>query len=245
MGYLTYEMSVLDPGRAKPQAALATGGKLLVCTAGRTAKATLYNPDSSFAALTNPISFSRGRVRFSTLDTVESVDIYGFAPTGHFISFRGVKPMAENEFFINTRDNMQVAHIPFSYADYTAATETDTGLDMPTGAMIVPGAHVRVTAADSGITLEFGFLSTESSGDPDGLIDAISLATAGTIAPSVLLSTATLGALLRSLGGTTPEIAIPRDYPIAAANVSLSITPSSGWDTGEGFVVLPYILQPL
>ena len=82
-----------------------------------------------------------------------------------------------------------------------------------------------------------------ASGDPDGLIDAVSLASAVTVAPT-LTSTPTLGALLRTLGGTTPDVALPRPYPIAS-NVSLSITPSSGWDTAAGFVVLPYVLQPL
>lgn len=244
MPNVIYELNVFDFDRAMPRAAVASGGRVIVCLSGRPKKATLLNADTG-ASLSQAtgLAFSRGKLRFATDDTVDTVDIYGFAPTGHFIAMRGVKPGAEAEIPIETLRYTQMAYIPFSFGDYTAATETDTGLDMPAGSVVLPGAHVRVTAADSGITLEAGLLSSESGGDADGFIDAVSLASAVTVAPT-LTSTPTLGALLRTLGGTTPDVALPRPYPITTA-VSLSITPSSGWDTGEGFICLPYALQPV
>jgi hypothetical protein len=242
--YLSYEMSVFDADRNAPQAAVATGGAVLICTAGTTDKATLYNPASDFASLSNPVSFSRGKIRFATLDSVTSVDIYGFAPTGQFLVRRGVKPGAEGEFVIDTTQMEQVAHIPFHWSDYTAASEVDTGLDLPAGSVLVPGAHVRVTTADSGITLEAGVLSSESGGDADGFFDAVSLASAASVAPTLSGATPTLGALLRTDFATTPVLAVPRPYPVASA-VSVTITGSSGWDTAAGFLVIPYVLQPL
>ena len=90
-------------------------------------------------------------------------------------------------------------------------SETDTGWDLPANA-IVEDVWVKVDTAVSGATLNVGLLSTETGGDADGFIKAISCSSTGLKIPGVTVTkttgtnenyisavTNTLGALLLDL----------------------------------------------
>lgn len=243
MPYQTYELQVQDDFRFVPNVGAVAGGVAIICTAGSARKATLYNPDSSFASLANPVSFTRGKIKFATLDTVTSVDIYGVAPSGQAFVLRGVKPGAEPDIQIRTNCIQNVLAVPVHAADYTAATEGTTGLLLPSYALVQPHLGIRVITAQSGKTLDVGLLSTDSGGDADGFVVAASLATAGMV-DITGISTATVGALLKGAFATTPAVATMETYAAQATAKTISVTFSSASTTAEALILIPY-LNPL
>lgn len=237
--FLIYELMVHDPLRQRPMAAVGTGGGVLVVGAGNARKVTLYDPRTK-QALANPVPFNRGKLTFATDDTVTAVSIHGFAPTGHAVNLRNVLPGAEVEIMLDTEDRLQLAQIPFFAGDYPATVEGNSGLDFPVGAVLLPNTFLRVTAIDATETVDIGLLSSESGGDADGLIDGVSVGALGSIVPAVS-GTPTLGALLTQSFATTPAVVVPRPFQIAAAT-SITVTTSAGSDTGEFYLVQPYML---
>lgn len=238
---LIYTMQLNDIARG--QAVSASGGTAIVTLAGSPRKATLFNPDTG-ASLANPVTLTRGQIRFAVDSSVTSVDIYGFAPDGGFFTLAGVRAGTEAEISYRIDQNEYTAIIPFAAQDYTAATETTTGLQFRAGSLIQPDCCVRVTTAEGSRTIEVGLLSSESGGDLDGFIDALSLASAGTIAPALTSATPTLGALLVLSIATTPAVSLPRTHGITTTARTISITTSASTATAQGFVMLPFLKPP-
>ena len=214
-----------------------SGGKIIVTANGSPAKVTLYNADT-FASLANPLTVSYGKVRFATLDTVTSVDLFGFAPGVDYIVRKGVKPGGVREIITDPTRPHQCAVVPFYFGDYTIAAEQDTGLDFTAGQLLLPNPMVRVTTLDATETMDWGLLSSESGGDADGLLVGISVATAVT-QPGVLVGTDTLGALLKE-DTNGSSVLVPKGYPIASA-VSLVLLFSTGTNTADGYFYQPYL----
>jgi hypothetical protein len=240
--YHVYEIQLQDS--AKGETITAPGGGFIITAAGDPAKVVLFNADT-FAAQANPVTPTRGKIRFATLATIDVVDIYGFSPTGHFVVFRGVRPGGTNEAMVDTSEQIQSAQIPFAAADYTAAAEIDTGLDFPVPALLLPFPAVRVTTAESGRTIEVGLLASESGGDADGLVDAVSLATAGLV-DTATSGTPTLGPLLVQNFATTPAVNVRDAHAISGTGArSISITTAAGTVSARGLILLPYQLPAL
>ncbi len=89
--------------------------------------------------------------------------------------------------------------IPFSAS---ASSEVNTHVVIPKNIQILPDSFVEVTTQASQ-TIDVGTLSTETSGDPNGIFAALSTAAAGIVGPllagaSATTGTETLGALLRA-----------------------------------------------
>lgn len=214
-----------------------SGGVAFICTAGSPDLATLYNP-STDAALSNPISLTRGGISFATLETVETVDIFAMLPTGHFVSFYGIHANEFNELEVNVSQRHNVAIVPFSvgHTGYVAASEFDTGMDFPIGAMILPTPSMLVTTLDATETIDVGFVTT----DPNGILAAADVATATYVKGTLLSSGQTLGALL-SADESGAGVLVPEGYICAAAQ-SLSWTLTAGSDTAKGYIHIPYVL---
>lgn len=129
--------------------------------------------------------------------------------------------------------------IPFA----TGTGEVNTHVVIPAGIVIAPDAFVHVTTG-AAITLDIGTLSTETSGDANGLIAAMDITTAGIYGP--LLSGAssasggnTLGALLQAGAPTEFKDAnskydvLPKNYltTVSTENTvgrTITYTPSAG-----------------
>ena len=127
--------------------------------------------------------------------------------------------------------------------DATAATEKDTGLDFTTGMTIMPFTAVDVRTVDSGKTIDFGLLSSESGGDADGFVAAASVATAAVV-QAKCAATATLGALLReTVVADAGTASVRHSYTVGATAVSLTYTISSGSTTAAGYMRIPYTLK--
>lgn len=203
----------------------AAGGKFFIAQAGTPLKQTLY--DATGAALSNPITPTRGKLSFFVVDTVASVDIHGQAPAGQWVDRYSVTPSGPNEISVSTMSKDQLYYIPYSYVDQTGdATETDTGFDLPNPSIVTDrlnGCGLYVTAIDATETIDVGILSTESGGDADGLIAAHTVGTLG-------LATGTNGALFSSNAPHKSD---------AVTGKSISYTLTTGSDTAKGFIRLP------
>lgn len=212
-----------------------SGGKAYVAKAGDAQKETLYT--KAGGALANPITLTNGKLDFYVADSVISVDLYVQAPGGHFIVARGVVPSGESISIDKGRSDT-VYVIPFAIADTSAATETSTGFAIPSNGMVLPtGVGVDVSTADSGITIDVGTLSTDS-GDADGFIDGVSVASAATAKASLANGATTFGVLLyvqdsANAGDKAPEA------NVSMGGKTITYTLSSGADTAEGFIKLP------
>lgn len=207
-----------------------TGGTCHVALAGLPDKATLY--DSAGAALTNPIQMTTGTIDFYVVDTTATVDLYIMAPGGQFVVSTGVKPSGSNEITVGTSQKIQQAIIPFSIVDSTAATEKDTGFDLPAQCAVLDRLHgcgLTVTALHSGKTIDVGtgeVTPAETGGDANGFIAASSLTTA-------VMVTGTNGALFSSNAPYNSD---------ANAAKSITYTLSSATTTAKGFIRIPYRL---
>lgn len=232
-----YKIPLAD--RRDGAAIAGSGGSYMVCQAGTGKKQAIYNRAGTQLNLTTAfVALNNGLMEFYVPDTVNvnsaGVDIYGMAPDGQFFIALGVIASGPNQILVDRDRRDQVALIPFAAADSTAAAEKDTGMDYPANAIINPNVGVRTIGLESGKTIDTGILSSESGGDADGLVAAISVAAAVTVAAKSA-STNTRGALL---GGAT----LDRGYVVVAASQSASYTLSSGAAAAHGLIIVPYFL---
>lgn len=237
-----FEVQLYEEGAGSMGGAIITsaGGTLQVCTAGSASKATLL--DANGASLANPVSMTYGKAVFYTADSVSSVDIYGIGPKGQWFSMTACKE-GVIEVPIDTQRRDWVAKVPFSIADSTAATEKDTGFDWVAGTLVLPHPSVLVVTSDSGITVEVGTLSSESGGDADGYIDAVSCASAVLVKSTIANGGNTMGALFEAQDSANAGDLTHESHVVTgAAAKSISYTLSSGADTAVGFALLPYVL---
>jgi hypothetical protein len=216
---------------------------VMVVTANGAAKVDLFNMDGT--AIANPVAFTNGYVEFQFDGDTNSVDLYGISPTGHGFVAKGVEPSGDNEINIDTNVLHTVVAIPFSYADVTAdATETDTGMDLPLYAAVLPTPLVRVLTADATETIEVGLLSTETAGDADGFIDAVSVDTVGLFKATGANAGNTMGALFEVQDSANAGDIVEEPHAITGANArSVSYTLTAGSDTAEGIILLPLMLS--
>jgi len=217
-----------------------SGGKAYVAVAGQENKVSLLDADG--AALSNPVALTNGILEFYTADSVASVDLYIQAPSGHFVVAKGIKASGPNSIYVDKSRAQTTYVIPFSSADTADATETDTGFDLPTNALVLPaGTAVDVTNAAATETIDVGLLTSESGGDIDGFIDGILLTTAATVPATLTTSAATLGVLLSvqdsaNAGDLVPE---PHVCDGTAKSIVYILTAGTVALVGEGFIKLP------
>lgn len=204
----------------------ATGGVVMVCKTGTSDKETLTAKDGS--ALANPLALTAGGAEFYAPTTSAGVDLYIMAPGGQFVVVSDVEGGSTPDIQVDMSRN-QVAVIPFSITDSVAATEKDTGFDLPAKCFVLDRLHgcgVRVTTLDATEDIDVGILSTESGGDANGLIAASDL-------DNATLVIGTNGALFST------------NAPHASDSItgkSISYTLTTGTDTAKGFIILPYVL---
>lgn len=217
---------------------ITAGGKVYVAITGDAAKQTLYDKDG--AALSNPVTPTRGFINFFVADTVEKVDLYGLAPGGEFFVRKEIVPSGDNELLVDTNNRYQSFVIPFAIADTSAATETSTGFVIPSKAAMLPTPFVDVLTADATEDIDVGTLSSDS-GDADGFIDSVSVGTAGIAKATLLASGDTMGALLSVLDSANAGDDAP-EADVSMVGKTITYTLSTGSDTAEGFIHLPYYL---
>lgn len=138
----------------------------------------------------------------------------------------------------------QLFEIDLVAATHCDGNETDTGTDLPDSGVVTNVWLEVTTGHGSAATLDVGFLSSESSGDPDGFIDGISVETAGFFVPSLTgaVAAATRGALMREAADNDvgDTVQVPGWHSLNGNNKSISVT-SSADISGGAFVGVLYI----
>lgn len=219
------------------KAIITAGGTVYVAANGGAAKQAIK--DSTGASMSNPMTPTRGFINFFTANTVSKVDLYIMAPGGQFLVAKNVEASGPNELLVDTGNPMQCMVIPFAQADFADNAETDSGFDCPGSALMLPAPFVRITKADATETINVGTDSGDS-GDADGFIASVSIGSTGVAKATIANGANTLGALFEvqdsaNSGDLTHEGHV-------SAGKSITYTTSSGADSGEGFIHLPYVL---
>jgi len=248
-GDLKYNLEVRDGGSLdgfSDTGRIESGCLVFVYEAGTKTLATLYS-DAARASLANPIT----RAQFATDDGISffcaktSVDITVAHEDGSVGKYAGVTPNLHS--LVLDRSGVDKCLIvPFGVSDNV---ETDTGIDLPVNALI-KDLLVEVVTLDAGETLNVGLLSSETAGDADGLLAAISVNAAGFIKPFVntvgsnetYVSTSTYGVLMGPAAVGTDvneDTGIPAGFGhiISGSNAkSLTYTGSAGSDAAAGYI---------
>jgi hypothetical protein len=247
-GDLQYAVSIVDQGTAAtvPGTGVISSGILYwVYDAGTKTSSTVYS-DRKRTAKTVPVS----RAQFATDGQVlfygpnASYDIFVAHSDGTTSLFAGVTPRV-HRLSIDRSSNKKIIIVPFTNA--SAATEVDSGIDLPKNSL-VKDVQVEVTTAESSKTISAGLLSSGTGGDADGFIVTASTTTAGYVATTTVttgsnenyLSAFLYGALLGSLkvgvdtAGRTGQTLVS-GYKVTGSNTTrISYTSSSGASTGAG-----------
>lgn len=128
-------------------------------------------------------------------------------------------------------------------ASAPTGSEQDTGWDLPDNSLVLDVLLWVDTVETTGATktFEVGILASESGGDADGFIDAISVATtAGWKFPSAADGAVTLGAFLREdITGTTKYGRKP--YRGDGTAKSISFTSAVAFTEFRGAIVILYL----
>lgn len=107
-----------------------------------------------------------------------------------------------------------------------STTEAALDFDLPAGSIVTAVYLNVVTAEATGTTktLDIG-TATADSGDPDGFLDGVSVATTGIVQGTLLSSGQTLGALFRA-DESGAGVLVPQPYVNAAAK-AVAVTAAS------------------
>lgn len=233
--------------------AITSGVYVLIYDAGTKTLSTIYSNDL-LTAKTNPIS----RAQFATdtridfWSTASSHDIFIAHSDGSVERYTGVTPTVHSVKL--NRDGVDKCMV-FPMVFNAGATETDTGLDLPKNAFVY-NCLVEVVDVDATETVDVGLLSSETAGDADGLMVALSVANAGTFglyattvgSNETYISAARAGALLGK-GSVGTDAANDFGQPggpghtVSGSNAtSISYTPSSSDTfTGYGYVFFKHL----
>lgn len=244
-----YDISVYDPALSRDgfseDGLITSGCYVFVYDAGTKTLSTIYS-DGARTALANPIT----RTQFAVADKIlffgpnSSYDIVVNDDKGNTATYPGVTPNLHSV-AIDRSGSEKCLVFPMVFN--AGGTEVDTGLDLPKKCLVV-GAAVEVVTVDATETVNIGLLSSETAGDADGFLAAVSVATAGYVAPvdytvgsnETYVSTMSIGALLGegSVGNdvaTDVGSAFIKGHLVDGSNAtSISYQPSTS-DTFAGY----------
>jgi hypothetical protein len=234
-----YEQGALVGGGAVIE---SSGGVVYVAQNGSASKQAIT--DVNGTALTNPRALTNGSCEFYVPDTVSKVDLYIQCPDGEFLVARDAQVEKIDDLYVDKQTRQQLYVIPLDQADKAGdATETNTGFDVPVNSLVLPHPAVRVTAIDATETIDVGLLSSETAGDADGFLQALSVGTLGLFQGLILNGGNTMGALFERQDSANAGDLVPAAHAVTGANAtSITWTPSAGTDTFKGFVYLPVLL---
>lgn len=219
---------------------------------------TVFADDTS-TSLTNPItttnfastSYCSGQVRFR-VDPGEAgdryVDLIVVDAANGYTAFVEDFDQYQHKIIIDERPNiMHHGCIWFTASDNS---ETDTGVDIVADSLI-HDVRVEVVTVDATETIDVGLLSTETAGDANGFRAAVSVATAGFVADTGVITNgstidytaaSTYGALLVTAitGSDVVATCGGKSYighVVTASNAtSITYTGSAGSDTAAGYI---------
>lgn len=215
-------------------AIVAAGGFVYVTATGGTAKASLLDADGN--ALSNPLALTNGSFDFNVADSVTAVDLYIQSPTGHFVKVTNIQASGPASILIDDSVAHTTMIIPFNVADQ-AGDATETGCGFTIIGAVQPNVAVDVATIDATETIDVGTDSGDS-GDADGFIDGLSVATAGYIKPTNANGSVTLGTKLIVQDSANSGDDFP-EQDTSQIGKEVTYTLSAGSDTAAGFILIP------
>ena len=215
--------------------------------------------DNAATSLTNPVtttnfastSYCGGMVKFR-VDPGEAndtyVDLIVVDTAGGYTAF--VEDFTQYKHKIVIDESPNVLHHGCIWYAPSDNSETDTGIDFVADTFI-HDVWVEPVTVDATETIDIGLLSTETAGDADGLRDGVSVATAGFISDTAVITNGstidytpvtTYGALLVTAitGSDATATCGGKSYighVVTGSNAtSLTYTGSAGSDTAAGYI---------
>lgn len=219
---------------------------------------TVFADDTS-TSLTNPVtttnfassSYCKGRVQFR-VDPGEAndryVDLIVIDTSGGYTAFVEDFDQYQHKIVIDERPN--IMHHGCVWFGASDNSETDTTVDFAADTL-VHDVRVEVVTVDATETIDVGLLSTETAGDANGFRAAVSVATAGFVADTAVITNgsnidytaaSTYGALLVTAITGSDAVATcgGKSYlghVVTASNAtSITYTGSAGSDTAAGYI---------
>ncbi len=232
-----FDIQLMNMNTFVGQPLQVSGGKVIVVNANTSRKTTLLNPDNAFASLANPVTPIRGKIRFAVSGTPLNtlVDIYGIAGDGRFFVVKGVQPANPTEILVSTNSRDQLAIVPYDINDFLPGVETDSGIILPAGSLVLPFPFVKVVTTAAARTINVGLLGTSA-----GLLNGVSTTAAATVTGILNGASPTIGSLIQEVSGTGTTAVLKPTVIAAATNISATLV--SGSTTGAGFIGVPYFL---
>jgi hypothetical protein len=244
-----YDVRLVDFSEESGKVLSSLAGTYQVLTAGTGAEATIYANDQTATAGSNPGTISSGQIRFFMDSSVTTVDISIYTSDGDAIFLRGVNPDKTHRCQVDPNKVDQVLVIGISC---TTSTETTTGFTL-VGPVDIDDIKLFIETVDATETIDVGLDGTTTN-DPDGLIDGASLATAGSVelgpvltsgSNEVYISAQTKGVLLATITAGSDATEDHGTYyesechiGAAETDANITISGSSGADTGVGYLLL-------
>jgi hypothetical protein len=223
---------------------MTAGGQMFVLSPGLPDVLSTF--DINQAAVAQPIAGNRGRFYAQVAKANKTVDLIIYSPTGHCRMIKNVVPGDRQTVMIDTSQLESTWIIPASVAQATAAVEKDSGVDLPTGALVEPiGLGLEVIVADATEDILVGILSTEASGDADGFMISPSVATLGSVRVTAANGADQLGALLKVQDSVNAGDDFPAPHVVLSTSRSVSYTLSAGSDTAKCYINLPVRLNKI
>jgi hypothetical protein len=146
-------------------------GKCFGITPGAGLKATLYS-DENGTALTQPVSFTNGRVRFFTAASVTALDLTGLTSSGHGFFIEDLTP-SQHRYVLWPNNDGSVFALPYELNATVTGGVVDSGVDLPDN-VLVKDVYIDALVVATG-----GALNVGVSTDPDGFVVGVSVSTTG------------------------------------------------------------------
>lgn len=203
-----------------------------VLTENSPVELTLYTTGAGQVAAANPLTFTNGRIRFWTSDTVTAVDLSILTSTSHSIFAESVTP-SQQRIDIDPDRALQKLVIPYLVVGASEAV-VDTGFDIAAN-MLMKDIEVDVFAVGTGAVLTvgtsttttgFGFVSVATTGIPAALLEE-----------ALVSVCAGFGSFFTVLTGPYVRKKHIRANTTSGANIVYSNTTSSS-TAGSGYIYL-------
>jgi hypothetical protein len=233
-------MSLVDLATGRQ---LSQSGHVKVVEADGTAHVDVSTTVDGAYDATDSIDFSSGKIEFFTPTTVGAVDIYYITEKGYCGVVKNVEAGAVSEVKVDINRLQQTLLLPINAADdhVTAASEINTGIILPDEAHIVPeGLGIQVITADATETLDVGIDSTSGTDDPNGILEAISIATAANVPAVIGHSVGTNNIIVDVTGGDAEWTYGALMHPASTKDASKADGGDAAGTNGNGI----YIFEP-
>jgi len=242
-----YELAVEDEyGENIP-----TGVTYSVLDAGTADEATAYT-NREETAKTIPVTstvFGTDGGKIIFFSAASSVDITAVGLVGAVYK-RGVTPDDGRLIIRQDPGQRHVMMVPFNGADLADTVAEDLGFDIPIGAD-VSGANAPWlfldTIMSAACSCDVGLLASESGGDANGFIAAITMSVAGHVRTNTSAAASAtetfIGALIADHGTAADDqnIALLHLLIESGAAQSVVMTADTGASACAGFVCIPFI----